>query len=118
LAPLPFDTAPLPAGGMLGLSSLLIYQDRISATLNVFALQAITLALAVAWQAHFQNAPHLYVTAAVALAVKGFVIPAALHRIVRRLEIHREIEQVIGGGPTMILGLGPGRLVDQPGDAG
>ena len=24
----------------------------------------------------------------------------------RRLEIHREIEQVIGGGPTMILGLG------------
>jgi hydrogenase-4 component E len=38
--------------------------------------------------------------------VKGFIIPAALHRIVRRLEIHREIEQVIGGGPTMILGLG------------
>src|SRR5262249_32152502 len=86
-------------------SFLLIYQDRIMATLNVFALQAITLALAVAWQAHFQGAPHLYVTAAVALVVKGFIIPAALHRIVRRLQIHREIEQVLGGGPTMILGL-------------
>jgi hydrogenase-4 component E len=46
------------------------------------------------------------VTAAIAIVVKGFVIPAALHRIVRRLEIHREIEQVLGGGPTMILGLG------------
>ena len=45
-------------------------------------------------------------TAAIALVVKGFVIPAALHRIVRRLGIHREIEQVIGGGPTMIIGLG------------
>ena len=45
-------------------------------------------------------------TAAIALVVKGFIIPAALHRIVRRLEIHREIEQVIGGGPTMIIGLG------------
>src|SRR5262249_51428210 len=115
---LQFDIAHLLAGGMLVFSFLLLYQDRITATLNVFALQAITLALAVAWQAHFQNAPHLYVTAAIALVVKGFVIPAALHRIVRSLEIHREIEQVIGGGPTMILGLGPGRLVDQPGDAG
>jgi hydrogenase-4 component E len=38
--------------------------------------------------------------------VKGFVIPAALHRIVRRLGIHREIEQVLGGGPTMLTGLG------------
>jgi hydrogenase-4 component E len=88
------------------LSFLLIYQDRITAMLNVFALQAIVLALAVAWQAITHDAPHLFVTAAVALVVKGFVIPTALHRIVRRLGIHREIEQVIGGGPTMLVGLG------------
>ena len=50
---LQFDIAHLLAGGMMVLSFLLIYQDRITATLNVFALQAITLALAVAWQAHF-----------------------------------------------------------------
>jgi hydrogenase-4 component E len=103
---LAFDVGHLLAGGMLVLSFLLLYQDRILATLNVFALQAIVLAMAVAWQARAQGAPHLYVTAAVALAVKGFIIPAALHRIVRRLEIHREIEQVIGGGPVMLLGLG------------
>jgi hydrogenase-4 component E len=103
---LSFDVGHLLAGGMLVLSFLLLYQDRILATLNVFALQAIVLAMAVAWQARAQGAPHLYVTAAVALAVKGFIIPAALHRIVRRLEIHREIEQVIGGGPVMLLGLG------------
>ncbi|HXX83922.1 MAG TPA: hydrogenase-4 component E, partial [Casimicrobiaceae bacterium] len=35
----------------------------------------------------------------------GFIIPTALHRIVRRLAIHREIEEVIGGGPTMLTGL-------------
>ena len=46
------------------------------------------------------------VTAAIALVVKGIVIPTALHRIVRRLGIHREIEQVIGAGPTMLIGLG------------
>ncbi|MGA2125814.1 MAG: hydrogenase-4 component E [Xanthobacteraceae bacterium] len=103
---LAFDIAHLLAGGMLVLSFLLIYQDRITAMLNVFALQAVVLALSVAWQAHAQAAPHLYVTAAIALLVKGFVVPAALHRIVRQLGIHREIEQVIGGGPTMLVGLG------------
>jgi hydrogenase-4 component E len=103
---LDFDIAHLLAGSMLVLSFLLLYQDRITATLNVYALQAITLSLAVAWQAHVQNAAHLIVTAVVALVVKGFVIPTALHRIVRRLDIHREIEQVIGGGPTMLTGLG------------
>jgi hydrogenase-4 component E len=103
---LSFDTAHLLAGTMLVLSFLLLYQDRVTAVLNVFALQAIALALSVAWQSIAQNAPHLVVTALVALVVKGFIIPAALHRIVRRLEIHREIEQVIGGGPTMLTGLG------------
>ena len=95
-----FDIAHLLAGGMLVFSFLLLYQDRITATLNVFAMQAITLALAVAWQAYIQNAPHLMVTALVALVVKGFIVPVALHRIVRRLEIHREIEQALGGGPA------------------
>jgi hydrogenase-4 component E len=103
---LAFDVGHLLAGGMLVLSFLLLYQDRILATLNVFAVQAIVLAAAVAWQARTQGAPHLYVTAAVALSVKGFIVPAALHRIVRRLNIHREIEQVVGAGPLMLLGLG------------
>jgi len=103
---LSFDIAHLLAGSMLVLSFVLLYQDRITAVLNVFALQAIALALSVAWQAIAQDAPHLLVTAVVALVVKGFIVPTALHRIVRRLKIHREIEQVIGGGPTMLTGLG------------
>jgi len=102
---LAFDLAHLLAGGMVVLSFVLLYQDRITATLNVFAMQAIALALAVGWQAYIQNAPHLVVTAVIALVVKGFIIPTALHRIVRRLGIHREIEQVLGGGPTMLTGL-------------
>jgi hydrogenase-4 component E len=106
MSSLSFDVAHLLAGGMLVLSFLLLYQDRITATLNVFALQAIVLSLAVAWQAYIQDAPHLILTAMIAFVVKGFIIPAALHRIVRRLGIHRDIEQVIGGGPTMLIGLG------------
>ena len=91
------DIAHLLAAGMMILSFLLLYQDRITATLNVFAAQAIALGLAVAWQAELQDAPHLFVTAAIALVVKGGIIPMALHRIVRRLEIHREIGRLSCG---------------------
>ena len=101
-----FDVAHLLAGSMLVLSFVLLYQDRITAVLNVFALQAIALSLSVAWQALIQDAPHLMVTAGIAFVVKGIVIPTALHRIVRRLGIHREIEEVISAGPTMLTGLG------------
>ncbi len=106
MSSLMFDIAHLLAGGMLVLSFLLLYQDRITAVINVFALQAIALSLSVAWQALVQDAPHLIVTAVIALVVKGFVIPTALHRIIRQLNIHRGIEQVIGAGPTMLTGLG------------
>jgi hydrogenase-4 component E len=101
-----FDVAHLLAGSMLVLSFALLYQDRITAVINVFALQAITLSLSVAWQALVQDAPHLIVTAAIALVVKGFVVPYFLQRIVRALNIHRQIEQVIGAGSTMLTGLG------------
>src|SRR5690606_38416550 len=68
--------------------------------------QAVVLAASVAWQAHVQDAPHLYVTAAIALVFKAIVIPGALHRIIRRLGIHREVEPVVGIGLTMLAGMG------------
>ena len=103
---LAFDIAHLLAGGLVLVSFLLLYQDRMFALLNVFALQPLVLALSVAWQAYIQDAPHLYVTAAIALVFKAIVIPVALHRMVKRLGIHRDIETVVGIGPTMLAGMG------------
>jgi hydrogenase-4 component E len=85
---------------------MLLYQDRMFGLLNVFALHAFVLALSVAWQAFIQNAPHLYVTAAIALLFKAVIIPVALHRIVLRLGIHRTLETVVGVGLTMLAGMG------------
>jgi hydrogenase-4 component E len=101
-----FDIAHLLAGSLVLLSFVLLYQDRMYALLNVFAAQAVVLTASVAWQAYVQDAPHLYVTAAIALVFKAIVIPMALRRIVRRLGIHREIETVVGIGPTMLIGMG------------
>ena len=103
---LDFDVAHLLAGSLVLISFLELYQDRLYALLNLFALHALTLALSVAWQAYVQDAPHLYVTAAIALVFKAIVIPVALHRIIVSLGIHREIEKVVGVGPTMLLGMG------------
>ena len=83
-----------------------LYQDRLYALLNVYAVHALVLALSVAWQAYAQGAPHLYVTAAIALVFKAIIIPIALHRIIVRLGIQREIEKVVGVGPAMLIGMG------------
>jgi hydrogenase-4 component E len=103
---LSLDVAHLFAGGLVLVSLLLLYQDRMYALLNVFAIHAFVLAASVAWQAYVQNAPHLFLTAALALVFKGIIIPTALRRIVERLGIHREIETVGGVGLTMLASMG------------
>lgn len=106
MSSLQFDIAHLLAGSLVLASFMMLYQDRLYALLNVYALHAGVLALSVAWQAYVQQAPHLYVTALIALVFKAIIIPVALHRIIKRLGIHREIENVIGIGLTMMAGIG------------
>jgi hydrogenase-4 component E len=103
---LSFDVANTLAGSLVLVSFLMIYQVRLTALLNMLGLHAFILALAVAWQAHVQDAPELYVTAAITVAFKAVAIPMALRRIIVRLGIHREIEAVTGIGLTMLAGIG------------
>jgi len=103
---LAFDIAHMLAGSLVLMSFLQLYQDRLYALLNIYALHALVLALSVAWQALIQNAPHLYVTALIALVFKAIIIPVVLHRMIVRLGIHREIENVVGVGTAMLFGMG------------
>ncbi len=99
------DISHMLAGIVLVLSFMLLYQARLFALLNVFAAQSIVLAAAVAWQAQLQGAHHLYITALLALVMKGVIIPGALRRIVRKMNIHRSIETVVGVNLTMLAGV-------------
>jgi hydrogenase-4 component E len=101
-----FDVAHMLAGGLVLVSFMLLYQDRMFALLNVFALHAVVLSMSVAWQGFVQGAPHLLITAGIALVLKGIVIPVALRRMVLKLGIHRNIETVVGIGATMLAGMG------------
>ena len=101
-----FDVAHVLAGSLVLISFLELYQDRLYSLLNVYAAHALVLAASVAWQAFIQDAPHLYVTAMIALVFKAIIIPVALHRMIVKLGIHREIEKVVGVGLAMLAGIG------------
>ena len=55
---LSFDIAHLLAGGLVLVSFMMLYQDRLYALINVYAIHAVVLSLSVAWQALVQDAPH------------------------------------------------------------
>ena len=72
---LALDVAHLFAGGLVLVSFMLLYQDRMTGLVNIFALHALTVSLSVAWQAYIQLAPHLYITAVIALVFKRIYSP-------------------------------------------
>jgi hydrogenase-4 component E len=102
---LPYDLAHMLGGAILVLSFALLYQRRITSVIQIYAVQSVVLAAAAAWQAWAQDAPHLYVTAALALSAKGIAMPIALNAIVRKLDIHRSVETALGIFPSMVLGV-------------
>jgi hydrogenase-4 component E len=106
MTPFALDVAHMLAGALVLLSFTMLYQNRLLPLINTLAMHALVLAASVAWQAWIQDAPGLYVTAAIAIAFKCVAVPIALRRMVVRMGLHREIETVIGAGMTMLLGMG------------
>lgn len=102
---LTIDIAHVLAGALLLTSFMLLYQDRLSGLINIYTLHAVILSLSVAWQAYYQDAHHLYVTAGIAAIFKALIIPFSLRRIIKRLRIHRTVEVVGGVGITMLIGI-------------
>jgi hydrogenase-4 component E len=106
MSPLAFDVAHMFAGGLVLVSFMMLYQDRLLPLISVLSLHSLLLALSVAWQANIQGAPDLYVTALIALGFKAVAVPMALRRMVVRMGLHREIEVAVGTGLAMLAGIG------------
>ena len=73
---LAFDIAHTLSTSVLLLSFALLYQRRLPAVLNAYAMQGLCVAGAAAWQGFVQHAPDLYWTAGIA-ALKAVVVPLA-----------------------------------------
>jgi len=97
---LSFDISHTLAGGLVLISFMMLYQDRLYSLLNVFA-PACAGARPFPSLGRLLSKTHRISTSRQSsrLVFKAIVIPVALHRIVKQLGIHRDIESAVGIGP-------------------
>lgn len=84
----------LMAALVLFTSFVMLAQSRVTALVNLFALQGILLAATTALVAIVQDSPHLIISATLTLGLKGVLIPLLLHWLILRMGLHRTIDEV------------------------
>ena len=91
------------AAGMLVVQLLLVVQRMLITNIRLFALQSFLLAAIAAIVAYSHNAAHVYWVAGLTIVGKVVFLPWLLHRLVRRIQIHQEIEPLINSTAAMVL---------------
>lgn len=82
------------AAMVLFTSFALLAQTRMFSLIRVFAWQGALLAVTTALVALVSGQSHLYISALLTLALKAFLIPWLLHRLVIRLGLQHEVESL------------------------
>ena len=70
----------------------IIAQRRLSACVDLFALQSVFLAVTAALVAFLTGAHHIYIAAALTVIIKVIVLPRILKAVIERLNVKRELE--------------------------
>jgi len=91
---------------MLLISFSLLAQHRMLSVLHWFAGQGVLLAVTAAVVAYGTDNEELYISAIMALLLKGVVLPWLLWKVIRQLHVHREVEPLMNGSLTMLIALG------------
>jgi hydrogenase-4 component E len=107
MAGVPFDLQLLNlcAALLLLISFAMLAQRRIVNLVNLLAVQGgvlLAATLLLAWRTH-QN--HLYLSAALTLALKVVLLPLILQRLIRRLEVYWDTEPLLNVTGTMLAGV-------------
>jgi hydrogenase-4 component E len=82
----------LCAAGMLVSAFLMVGQRALITTIRLYGAQSWALGVVAVTMGLADGRPHLYITAALTIVLKGVLIPWFLVRVVDRVGIHREIE--------------------------
>ena len=69
----------------------IVAQRRLSACVDVFALQSVFMAATAALVAFLTGIHHIYIAAALTVAIKVIVIPRILKKVIERLNVTREL---------------------------
>ena len=78
---------------------------RILSLIHLYTMQGVVLVAATAAMGYVSRQPHLYVSAGLTLALKVFLIPWLLHRVIDRLNVRWDIETLINIPTTLIAGI-------------
>jgi len=92
----------LMAALVLVLQIAAVGQRWLVSSIRIFAVQSFLLAAIAGVIAYFNHASHIYVVAFLTLILKAVLLPWLLERLVKRIEIRREIEPLINA-PLSIL---------------
>lgn len=100
------DFVILCAAGMLVSVYLMVGQKALFVTIRLYALQSLLLGAVGVAMGLEQQRYHLFVTAALTVGLKGFLIPWFLMRVVDRVGIRREIEPYLNVPSSLLICLG------------
>ena len=90
---------------MLLIAFAMIAQRRVLTLIHLFALQGTTLVASTALVGYVTHQPHLYLSAALTLLLKVFLIPWLLHRVIDRLSVRWDVETLINIPTTLLIGI-------------
>jgi hydrogenase-4 component E len=103
--PLHAQLINLFAAILLLLSFAMLAQRRVLSLIDLFAAQGLALATSTAIVAYATNQPHLYGSAALTFVLKVALLPWILHRLIRKLDVKWDVEQLINIPTTMLVGI-------------
>ncbi len=103
--PLALQLVNLLAAALLLIGFALLSQRRIVGLITLFAWQGMALALSTALVALHTGQMHLLASAGLTLALKVIILPWIFFRLVRRLDVVRDVEPVINIPTTMLIGI-------------
>ncbi|PYJ03699.1 MAG: hydrogenase [Verrucomicrobia bacterium] len=93
----------LLAAGMLVIQLLMVVEQMLLSTIRLFAVQSLMLAAIAGIVGFFNNAVDVYIVAGLTLVGKVFFLPWLLNRLVRRIQIHQELEPMLNSSASMLL---------------
>jgi hydrogenase-4 component E len=95
----------LCAALLLLLSFAMLAQRRVVNLVNLLAIQGALLFIATLLLAWRTGQHHLYLSAALTLALKVILLPWLLHRLIRRLQVYWDTEPLLNIPGTMLIGV-------------
>jgi hydrogenase-4 component E len=90
---------------LLLLSFAMLAQRRVLSLIDLFAAQGLALATSTVIVAYATKQPHLYFSAGLTLVLKVILLPWLLYRLIRKLDVKWDVEQLINIPTTMLVGI-------------